>query len=71
MYLKMQLKAHNLLIKYCRVYSMWLDALHKYPGANLPSLQEKNEWHQVTKEIYDYANMPYPKWLEKELKALH
>jgi len=63
-------KAHNLLVKYCQVYSMWLNALNKAPGCNLPTPKERTEWHQATKEIYDYTGIPYPEWIAKELRAI-
>jgi len=61
-------EAHELLVRYCKVYSMWLCAMH--PGLKMPTVKQRDEWHRALKDMYDYAKEPYPEWLASELKAL-
>ena len=58
----------DLMIKYCKVYSAWVDTLQ--PGSNLPTSKQREEWHRATKAIYDYSEVPYPDWLKREFETL-
>ena len=65
-------KADDILVNYCKVYSMWLESLHPphSKGAAFPTIKQRDEWHRALKEMYSYSNVAYPKYLAPELKAL-